>query len=154
MIKEARGRAHLTQTALAERSGIRQSVISEYETGRREPSVAALDRLLRSAGLALALTEASDTLRQVRAHSTALRTLLSEHGASRIEVFGSVARGDDHADSDIDLLVDLAPTVSVFDLLRMQSAAEALLGRAVDIVPRAGLKPDAAAAILREAIPL
>lgn len=157
MIREARGRAHLTQTALAERSGIRQSVISEYETGRREPSVEALDRLLRSAGLALALTDAPDApdaLRQVRAHATALRALLTAHGASRIEVFGSVARGDDHPDSDIDLLVDLTPTVSVFDLLRMQSAAEALLGRAVDIVPRAGLKPDVAAAIRREAIPL
>lgn len=154
MIKEARGRAELTQTALAERSGIRQSVISAYESGHREPSVAALDRLLRSAGLALTLTEEPETLRRVREHAAELRMLLAAHGASGVEVFGSVARGDDHADSDVDLLVDLAPNVSVFDLLQMRSAAETLLGRTVDIVPRSGLKPDIATVILREAIPL
>ncbi|WP_341945980.1 nucleotidyltransferase family protein [Microbacterium sp. LWH11-1.2] len=80
--------------------------------------------------------------------------MFAEHGATNIEVFGSVARGDDHENSDVDLLVDLAPTVGMFDLLRMQSAAEALLERAVDIVPRASLKSGVADDVQREAIPL
>ncbi|GAA2931318.1 hypothetical protein GCM10010458_12580 [Microbacterium luteolum] len=154
MIKTARERTGLTQSALANRSGIRQSVISEYESGRREPSVAALDRLLGAAGLTLTLAEAPETLRQVRLLAADLRTILAEYGATNIEVFGSVARGDDHENSDIDLLVDLAPDVGMFDLLRMQSAAEALLGRPVDIVPRASLKSGVADDVRRDAVPL
>lgn len=154
MIKTARERTGLTQSALANRSGIRQSVISEYESGRREPSVAALDRLLGAAGLTLTLAEAPETLRQVRLLADDLRTILAEYGATNIEVFGSVARGDDHENSDIDLLVDLAPDVGMFDLLRMQSAAEALLGRPVDIVPRASLKSGVADDVRRDAVPL
>ncbi len=83
-----------------------------------------------------------------------LRTLFSEYGVTNIEVFGSVARGDDDEDSDIDLLVDIAPTVGLFDLLRVQSAAEALLGRAVDVVPRQSLRPGVAEAIRDEVVPL
>ncbi len=154
MIKTARERTGLTQSALANRSGIRQSVISEYESGRREPSVAALDRLLGAAGLTLTLAEAPETLRQVRLLAADLRTILAEYGATNIEVFGSVARGDDHENSDIDLLVDLAPDVGMFDLLRMQSAAEALLGRPVDIVPRASLKSGVADDVRQDAVPL
>lgn len=154
LIKTARERTNLTQSALADRSGIPQSVISEYESGRREPSVVALDRLLGAAGLALTLTDEPTTLRSVRIRAADLRSLLAEHGATNIEVFGSVARGDDHENSDIDLLVDLAPTVGIFDLLRMQSAAEALLDRVVDIVPRASLKADIADDVRREAVPL
>ncbi|WP_350352902.1 nucleotidyltransferase domain-containing protein [Microbacterium sp. A8/3-1] len=154
MIKTARERTGLTQSALANRSGIRQSVISEYESGRREPSVAALDRLLGAAGLTLTLAEAPETLRQVRLLAADLRTILAEYGATNIEVFGSVARGDDHENSDIDLLVDFAPDVGMFDLLRMQSAAEALLGRPVDIVPRASLKSGVADDVRRDAVPL
>ena len=86
--------------------------------------------------------------------SSDLRTLLSEYGVTNIEVFGSVARGDDGEDSDIDLLVDIAPTVGLFDLLRAQSAAESLLGRAVDLIPRQGLKPDVAETIRGEIVPL
>jgi hypothetical protein len=154
LIKTARERTGLTQSALANRSGIRQSVISEYESGRREPSVAALDRLLGAAGLSLALADEPETLRRVRLRAADLRAMFAEHGATNIEVFGSVARGDDHENSDVDLLVDLAPTVGMFDLLRMQSAAEALLERAVDIVPRASLKSGVADEVQREAIPL
>lgn len=154
MIKAARERTGLTQSALADRSGIRQSVISEYESGRREPSVAALDRLLGAAGLALTLAEEPETLRRVRIRAADLRSLLADHGATNVEIFGSVARGDDHPNSDVDLLVDLASTVGMFDLLRMQSAAEALLDRAVDIVPRSSLKPGVAEHVRREAIPL
>jgi len=154
LIKEARERTGLTQSALAHRSGIRQSVISEYESGRREPSVAALDRLLSAAGLSLSLTTEPETLRRVRSLARELRALLAEHGASNVEVFGSVARGDDREDSDIDLLVDLAPSVGMFDLARMRSEAETLLERDVDIVPRANLKPGFADAISRDAVPL
>ncbi len=154
LIRQARERAGLTQSALAERSGIVQSVISAYEKGRRDPSTSALERLIGAAGLSLTLTEAPPALRALRLRGDALRRLLADFGASNVEVFGSVARGDDGPDSDVDLLVDFAPTVGMFDIVRMQAAAEALLERPVDIVPRGELKGEVAEAVLREAVPL
>jgi transcriptional regulator with XRE-family HTH domain len=53
LLREARERAGLTQQQLAERSGIAQSTISAYESGKREPGVDALGRLLRAAGYEL-----------------------------------------------------------------------------------------------------
>ncbi len=81
-----------------------------------------------------------------------LRKRLERLGATDIRVFGSVARGDETDASDVDLLVDLAPNIGMFALLRMQSEAESILGRPVDIVPISGLKPDSAERIIREAV--
>jgi transcriptional regulator with XRE-family HTH domain len=55
LLREARERARLTQKQLAERSGIAQSTISAYESGKREPGVEALTKLLDAAGFGLAL---------------------------------------------------------------------------------------------------
>jgi uncharacterized protein len=49
-------------------------------------------------------------------------------------VFGSVARGDDRPDSDLDLLVELAPGASVAEILGLDEQLTALLGCPVDIV--------------------
>jgi hypothetical protein len=56
LLVQARRAAGLTQTELARRAGMAHSVLSAYEHGRREPGVAALDRLLRAAGYRLTLT--------------------------------------------------------------------------------------------------
>ncbi|WP_420369674.1 helix-turn-helix domain-containing protein [Curtobacterium sp. L1-20] len=55
LIRHARTRAGLTQVQLAGRAGVTQSVISTYENGRREPSLAALQRLLLAAGFTTAI---------------------------------------------------------------------------------------------------
>jgi transcriptional regulator with XRE-family HTH domain len=55
LLREARKRAGLTQTQLAQRSGVAQSTISAYESGRREPGVEALRRLLQAAGFDLTI---------------------------------------------------------------------------------------------------
>ena len=75
-------------------------------------------------------------------------------GATNLRVFGSVARGDAGPDSDIDILVDLAPTVSLIGLGELEEAFAEILGRKVDVVPASGLKSGIRAAVLREAIPL
>jgi len=158
LIRDARTAASLTQAELAGRAGITQSVISAYEHGRREPSFATLQRLIAAAGYALDASlvraEPGGLLAAVRASASELRDALGLLGAVDIQVFGSVARGDESPHSDIDLLVELAPDVGAFALLRMQSAAEAILRRSVDIVPSAGLKPDVADRVAREAVPL
>jgi predicted nucleotidyltransferase len=77
-----------------------------------------------------------------------LRPLGDGHLIERIEVFGSVARGDATATSDVDLLVTLDPsrTVTTAELLDMAGEAEELVGRPVDFVLRNSLdkSPDRA----------
>jgi transcriptional regulator with XRE-family HTH domain len=53
IIRSARQKAGLTQHELAEAAGVSQQVISAYETGRREPTLPTLLRLVRAAGLDL-----------------------------------------------------------------------------------------------------
>jgi predicted nucleotidyltransferase len=68
-------------------------------------------------------------------------------------VFGSVARGEDQAGSDIDFLVEFEAGSSLFDLIHLQDELSALLGCRVDVVSVGGLKPRDAH-ILEEALPL
>jgi transcriptional regulator with XRE-family HTH domain len=56
LLREARRRADITQAELARRAGIPRSVVSVYESGRRQPSAEALGHLLAAAGFDLRLT--------------------------------------------------------------------------------------------------
>ncbi len=80
--------------------------------------------------------------------------LAAKHGARNVRVFGSVARGDARPDSDIDLLVELEPGRSLFDLGGLLFDVQALLGVDVDVVTENGLRPRMRAQVLQEAIPL
>jgi uncharacterized protein len=77
-----------------------------------------------------------------------------EHGASNVRVFGSRARGDAQADSDLDLLVTLDPTRSLLDLVALKQDLEDLLVWSVDVVTENGLSPYLRDRILAEALPL
>jgi hypothetical protein len=65
-----------------------------------------------------------------------------------------VARGEETADSDIDLLADFSAGTSLFTLARLQRELESILGAPVDIVPASGLKPDVRAEVERDVVPL
>lgn len=67
--------------------------------------------------------------------------VVREHRGRTVALFGSVARGDDTAASDVDFLVEFEPGSSLFDLLHLQDDLEALLGCSVDVVSTRGLKP-------------
>jgi predicted nucleotidyltransferase len=73
---------------------------------------------------------AHELLRENRAE---IRRIAASHGAINIRVFGSAARGEDRADSDIDLLVDLERGRSLLDLIAVKQDLEDLLGRTVDV---------------------
>jgi predicted nucleotidyltransferase len=73
-------------------------------------------------------------------------------GARDVRVFGSVARGEDRPDSDIDFLVTLEPGGTLMDLARLEARLEALLGRSVDVVTEGGLKEPVRTSAVREAI--
>lgn len=80
--------------------------------------------------------------------------LAEKHGASSIRVFGSVARGDDRPDSDIDFLVEMAPGRSLLDLGGLQMDLQESLSHPVDVVTRKGLKRRLRTRVLRESRPL
>ncbi|QSB24027.1 nucleotidyltransferase domain-containing protein [Curtobacterium sp. 24E2] len=65
-------------------------------------------------------------------------------------MFGSVARGDDGPGSDVDLMIDVDAGLGIFALMRIQDAAERLLGVRVDVVDAAGMSPE----VVRRAVPL
>lgn len=90
----------------------------------------------------------------VVANAGELQQAFAHLGATNISVFGSVARRSERPDSDVDLLVDIEPDVGLFALLRMQGIAQDILGRSVDLVPRADLKADVASNILEDEIRL
>lgn len=89
----------------------------------------------------------------LRRHREAILAIARTHGASRVRVFGSVARGTDGADSDVDLLV-AADEATLFDLAAMEEEIERLLGRRVQVVSEDGLKPRVRDGILQEAVPV
>ena len=90
----------------------------------------------------------------IESHREALRTLARRHGVRSINVFGSMARDDADASSDVDLLVETAPDTSGFVLGALLMDAQDLLGRRVDVVTEKSLHPLMRDRILSEAQPL
>lgn len=74
------------------------------------------------------------------------------HGARRVRLFGSAARGEESPQSDVDLLVTMVPGRTLLDLARLEERLERLLRRRVDVVPEAGLREPFRAAVLRDAV--
>ncbi len=93
-------------------------------------------------------------IEDLRAHRAEILRIAAQHGARNVRLFGSAARGDARADSDIDVLVDLDPGRSLFDLGGLLSDLEALLGQPVDVVTANGLRGRIRERVLREALPL
>lgn len=77
---------------------------------------------------------------------------LRTYGVRSISLFGSIARGDAHPGSDVDLLVDVDDDVSLFGLSRLKFHLEDVLGMRVDLVTPDALRPHMRDAILAEAI--
>ncbi len=73
------------------------------------------------------------------------------HGGSNIKVFGSVARGEEDEESDIDLLMDIEKGRSLLDIVRLKRALEALLHHRVDIVENGAIKHNIRHSILTDA---
>ena len=80
--------------------------------------------------------------------------IAAKRGATNLCIFGSVARGEADLESDIDILVDLEPGRSLFDLGGLLMDLQDLLGRKVDVVTERGLRERIREHVLREAIPL
>ena len=72
------------------------------------------------------------------------------HGARDIRVFGSVARGEERPNSDVDFLVTLEPGRTLLDLARLELQLEGLLGRRVEVMTPDGLRESIRSSAVQE----
>ena len=165
VLRDARSRAGLSQSELARRAGVPQSVVSEYEAGKRQPALPTLARLVAATGheLTIGLERRDPTVRglpdsplgrRVRRRRRALLAAVAAAGASNLQVFGSVARGEDTADSDVDLLVEVPAGTGLFGLLALEAELQRILQVDVDLGTFDSLKPRLRAEVLAQAIPV
>ncbi|MBU3701586.1 MAG: nucleotidyltransferase [Acidimicrobiia bacterium] len=71
-------------------------------------------------------------------HRSEIRRIVAEHQGRSVFLFGSVARGDETPNSDVDLLVEFEPEARPFEILAVGAELEHLLGVKVDVgsIPR------------------
>jgi uncharacterized protein len=87
-------------------------------------------------------------------HRNQIIALAEKRGARNVRVFGSVARGEQLLQSDVDFLVDFEPGRSLLDLTGLMLDLEEALGCPVDVISSRGLRPRVATHVMRDAIAL
>lgn len=125
-LRSRRVRLGLTQRELARLSGVAQPVIAAAETGRRGVSAEAQSRL----DAALSVRPSAVLER----HRDAVRQAVARHHGHDAHVIGSVARGDDTPESDVDLMISFDDGTDLVDVLDLTDELERLLGTKVDVV--------------------
>lgn len=148
----------MTQTALARAAGTSQAAVARYEAGLTEPGLATLERLVGACGRRLTVSTAprfpgprGRTLERMRPQ---VLEACARHGARGAQVFGSVARGEDRPDSDIDLLVELDEGRTLLDLEELQIELAEILDVAVDIGTTGTLRGGVSEAVRRDLVRL
>jgi len=92
-------------------------------------------RAVGTSGVRMALRD------EIHRQRDAVLQIAARHGASNVRLFGSVARGDERPNSDIDLLIDLEAERGFGDYLSLAEELEALLHRRVDLLLARSLSP-------------
>ncbi|MBV8647570.1 nucleotidyltransferase domain-containing protein [Paludibacterium sp.] len=88
----------------------------------------------------------------LEAHREAIRRIVATHHAANARVFGSVLRGADRDDSDLDLLVDPTPDTTLLDIGAIRYELKALLGVDVDVLTPKALPESFREQVLAEAV--
>ena len=168
-IRRARADAGLSQVDLAARAGTSQSALARYETGATLPTLPTLERLLSACGRRLeiqtppaAKRSATTSIRgqlgpqaeEMRRQRRRLLDAAEKHGVDRLRVFGSLARGEAEATSDVDLLVDLKHGRTLLNLAAFRREAAEILDLPVDVATVDMLKERIRDEVLAEALPL
>jgi uncharacterized protein len=87
-------------------------------------------------------------------HAPAIRRVIESHRACNARVFGSVLRGEDTEQSDLDLLIDPTPETTLFDIGAIRFELRKLLGVPVDVLTPKALPEKMRAAVLAQARPV
>lgn len=77
---------------------------------------------------------------------------IRRHGVVRLAVFGSVSRGEESRNSDVDILVEFDRPIGLFAFVTLQRYLEELIGRPVDLVMPEALRPEMRDEILADAV--
>jgi predicted nucleotidyltransferase len=88
----------------------------------------------------------------IRDHRDEILRLAREHGAKNLRLFGSAARGDERAGSDLDFLVEMEEGRSLVDHVALKQDLEDLLDCEVDVVTEGALHSQIREQVLREAV--
>ncbi len=99
-------------------------------------------------------SETIGSLDDLRRQRERIMELAFQYRARKIAVFGSLARGEAHAESDIDFLVEFEADYKLRDLIRLTQALGTLLGQRVEVVDRECLREEWRDGILQEAVSL
>lgn len=125
-IRERRESVGMTQRQLAKATGIAQPNIAAYESGRRP--------LTDGVRLRIEQATARRPSERVALHRERLHELVAQAGGANPRIFGSVARGDDELDSDVDLVIEFQRGTTLLAVAALQRELTALLGCEVDII--------------------
>ena len=87
-------------------------------------------------------------------HANQVREVLARFGISNPRIFGSVARGEDTDKSDLDLLVDAPPGTSLYELAKVETELEAILGCKVEVMTKGFLASDVAKRAEADQLPI
>lgn len=145
-LRAERRAAGMSQSQVARAAKVSQPNLSAYENGRRSPSPEVLVRIRAAL--------AGRPSARVAAHRQGIHDLVAKHHASRPQVFGSLARGEDRPGSDVDLLVEFSDDATLLDEVGLRLALVDLLGVEVDVVDVDALRPEIRERVLGEAVPL
>lgn len=169
IIRQARLDANLSQVDLAARGGTSQSALARYETGAALPTLPTLERLLAACGRRLEIqmppaprpgpvssmrSQLGPQADKLRRRRRRLLDAAERHGVGHLRAFGSLARGEATAESDVDLLVDLKPGCTLLDLAAFRREAGEILDLPVDVATADMLKDRIRDEVLSEALPL
>lgn len=95
------------------------------------------------------MTQCDDILARLRAHLPDLRR---RYPIASLGIFGSLARNDGRPDSDLDVLVEFAEPISLSRFVALENEVAALMGRKVDLVSRAALRPHIGRQVMRDLV--
>jgi predicted nucleotidyltransferase len=132
-IRAERLAAGMSQSELARAARVSQPNLSAYENGRRSPSPDVLGRIAQAL-----VGRPSIRVEQFR--------------ASRPRIVGSIARGEDHAGSDVDVLVDFTDEATLLDEVGLRLALRDLLRMEVDVIAADSLRGEVRERLLSEAV--
>ncbi|MBZ0097161.1 MAG: nucleotidyltransferase domain-containing protein [Sulfuricella sp.] len=90
----------------------------------------------------------------LQSHREAVRQIVLQHHALNVRVFGSVLRGEDTDDSDLDLLVEPTPETTLMDIGAIRYELRKLLGIPVDVLTPKALPESFREQVLAEAVPV
>src|SRR5436190_2047372 len=99
----------------------------------------------------MARTDCDEIRSTLRQH---LPDLAGKFGVRSLEVFGSFVRNENVAGSDVDILVTFERTPGLLRFIELENTLGDLLGRKVDLVLKAALKPAIGRQVLSEALPV